>query len=152
MKLALISGAALLATATTAMACPDYTRTGLERAFTGAVLYSGVDFPIVAGGTNSLADCNLPVSGSGYFPSSADFSIDLHEMGAYSLEVTVSGTCDTALLVNTPSVDWFFDDDSAGNLQPTLLLRNIGDGRIDIWVGTYNSEYCDATLHLETWN
>ena len=153
MKLALITGAALLAAASTAMACPDYTsQAGAHQAVSGEQLYAGLDLPVVAGGDNNLADCPMPgVAGAGYFITPPDFRFDLSGMAGYDLEVSVQGECDTALLVNTPSATWVFDDDSAGNLQPYLLLNAVGDGQLDAWVGTYNGEYCNATLHLETW-
>jgi len=152
MKLALLSGAALLAAATSALACPDYSQTGATHEVSGEQLYAGFDLSVVAGGQNNLAECNLPgVSGVGYFITPPDFSFLLSGMAGYDLEVSVQGECDTALLVNTPSATWFFDDDSAGDLQPYLLLNAVGDGQLDAWVGTYNGEYCNATLHLETW-
>jgi len=152
MKLALISGAALLAAATSAMACPDYSQTGDSYEVSGDQLYAGFDLPVVAGGENFLGECDLPgINGAGFFITPPDFSFYLSGMDGYDLEVSVQGDCDTALLVNTPSAVWVFDDDSAGELQPYLLLSGIGDGRLDAWVGTYNGEYCDATIHLETW-
>lgn len=152
MKIALISGAALLAAATTAMACPDYSQTGASYEVSGGQLYSGLDLEVVAGGNNNIANCNIPgVSGSGYFITPPDFSFYLSDMGGYDLEVSVRGDCDTALLVNTPSAQWFYDDDSAGDLQPHLMISGVGDGRLDAWVGTYNGEFCNATIHLETW-
>ena len=152
MKLTLLSAAAFVMAGSAAMACPDYSQTGATFEATGDQLYAGMDFSVVAGGDNNLADCGLPVSGAGYFITPPDFSFLLSGMAGYNLEVTVAGACDTALLVNTPSASWFYDDDSAGDLQPTMLLTNVGDGRLDAWVGIYNGEYCDATLHLETWN
>jgi len=152
MKLALTSGAALLLTAAAALACPDYSQTGASYDVTGEQLYSGFGLAVVAGGDNDLSTCDLPgVSGSGFFITPPDFSFFLSGMDGYDLEVSVQGDCDTALLVNTPSATWFYDDDSAGELQPYLLLNGVGDGRLDAWVGTYNGEYCDANIHLETW-
>ena len=47
--------------------------------------------------------------------------------------------CDTTLLVNTPTTQWYFDDDSRGNLQPLLNIPSSAslNGRLDLWVGTY---------------
>ena len=42
--------------------------------------------------------------------------------GYQRLEIEVEGQCDTTLLVNTPSTQWYFDDDSRGNLQPLLNI------------------------------
>lgn len=152
MKLALITGAAFLAAATTAMACPDYSQTGASYAVSGEQLYAGFDLSVVAGGENNIAHCDLPgIAGAGHFTTPPDFSFTLSGMAGYDLEVSVQGTCDTALLVNTPSATWVFDDDSAGELQPYMLLSGVGDGRLDAWIGTYTGAYCDANIHLETW-
>jgi len=47
-------------------------------------------------------------------------------------------------------VNWFYDDDDNGNLDPRIVLTRPSNGIIDIWVGTYDGEYCDAVLSLET--
>ena len=72
--------------------------------------------------------------------------------GRLEIEVT-SASCDTTLLVNTPNTTWYFDDDSRGNLQPELNIPSSGalNGRLDLWVGTYNGSSCPATVELETW-
>jgi hypothetical protein len=56
------------------------------------------------------------------------------------------------LLINTAEGSWFFDDDSNGNFDPLLELSSAGllDGRVDVWVGTFDGQYCNATLSLET--
>ncbi|WP_071673493.1 hypothetical protein [Nioella nitratireducens] len=152
MKLALFSGAILMAAATSAFACPDYSQTGETYNATGDQLYSGFDLSVTAGGSNSIANCNIPgVSGAGYVVTVPDFSFYLSGMGGYDLEVTAEGSCDTVLLVNTPTGAWLHDDDSAGNLQPTLRINQISDGRLDVWVGSYDGSACPANLHLETW-
>jgi len=71
-------------------------------------------------------------------------------MNGYRLVVSVLSDCDAALLVIRANSQWVYDDDSNGQADPRLELSNLGKGVLDVWVGTYNGEYCDATLTLET--
>ena len=45
-----------------------------------------------------------------------------------------------------------YDDDDNTNSpgDPRISLTRPANGRIDIWVGTYDGSVCDATLNLET--
>ena len=90
------------------------------------------------------------VGTSGYFTTPPDFSFEVTRLQKYSLHVTVTSDCDSALLINTPDNLWFYDDDSNGNLDAFLSLTTVPDGWLDIWIGTYDGNYCDATLTLET--
>ena len=56
----------------------------------------------------------------------------------------------TELLINTGSANWYYDDDDNGNMDPKITLTYPSDGYLDVWVGTYDGQYCDATLRLET--
>lgn len=96
--------------------------------------------------------CGLP--GFGYASQAPQYSFYLSGMDAYRLEMIVNSSCDTTLLVNTADGQWFYDDDSAGNLNPLLNLRggNLLNGRVDVWLGSYSGAACPATLSLETWN
>ena len=73
-------------------------------------------------------------------------------MGRYKLAISVVSRCDAALLINTGSVNWFYDDDDNGNLDPRIVLTRPSNGIIDIWVGTYDGDYCDAVLSMETFS
>lgn len=114
--------------------------------------YSPRSFNIVAGGDNYLPDCGFGSNNVGYFPTTPDFSFDLSNMNGYRLEISVLSNCDAALLVNTADTQWFYDDDSNGQADPRINLsdRQVGNGVLDVWIGTYDGDYCDATLTLET--
>jgi hypothetical protein len=71
-------------------------------------------------------------------------------MGPYTLHIRVVSQCDAALLINTASATWYYDDDANGNLDPLIVLTDPADGFIDIWVGTYDGSFCKAVLELET--
>ncbi len=144
----------LFAMTAAAAACPTYSQTGASYSYTGQQLYSPQSFGVVAGGPNNIRNCNVPgVSRTGYVTTAPDFTFYLSGMDQYYLVADVVSQCDSVLLVNTANATWMFDDDSNGNLDPRLEIRGANNlnGRVDIWVGSYNGTYCDATLNMETW-
>lgn len=137
----------------TVAACPSFAQPGDLYAVTGDELYSPTSLTVQAGGTLDIAGCN--VGGIGFVNEVPHISVVLSGMEGYGrLEIEVDAQCDTTLLVNTPTAQWVFDDDSRGNFQPLLNLPSSDalNGRLDIWVGTYNGSACSATVELETWN
>jgi hypothetical protein len=151
MRLLALSAFACLGFGGAAMACPDATAWGEGYTLYGDSLYSGPEsFPVIAGGRNSMQACGHNY-GEGYFTSTPDFTISLNSMEGYALDIRVVSACDAALLINTGDGRWFYDDDSNGNLDPRIYLTNTVDGYLDVWVGTFDGESCDATLTLETY-
>ncbi|MBC6438470.1 MAG: hypothetical protein GDA52_10140 [Rhodobacteraceae bacterium] len=142
----------LIGLPTIASACPDYSAYGAEYSYTGDQLYQPRSFSVIAGGSNNLRNC--PVREDGYVTTPPDFTFSLRDMGNYRLEIEVESDCDAILLVNSADGSWFYDDDSRGNLDPVINLRGSWhlDGYVDVWVGTFDGEYCDATLEIETWD
>jgi len=149
---------ALIATlgfGTTAVACPDFNIQAVESyQATGGQLRQPRSFNVVAGGENYIWNCPSirpgTDQGAGYFTSQPDFSFTLSGMGGLRLVVSAISNCDSALLINTSSANWYYDDDDNGNLDPRIVLTRPVDGRIDVWMGTYDGEYCDAQLRMET--
>ncbi|PHQ78903.1 MAG: hypothetical protein COB65_13305 [Thalassobium sp.] len=140
---------------TAAMACPDYTLWGNETyRLTGQQMYQEQAYRVTAGGQNYIWDCrNIRPgtdTGAGFFTTAPDFSFEISGMGGYQLAISVVSRCDSALLINTSSANWYYDDDDNGNLDPRIVLTRPANGILDVWVGTYDGEYCDAVLSLET--
>ncbi|MFO6466225.1 hypothetical protein ACK8OR_17690 [Jannaschia sp. KMU-145] len=157
LKLITCAAAALLAGATVVAACPDWRQNGAVGRFSGADLWEPRLFDITAGGTNNLrAQCGSIYKslksdrGDGYFPTPPDFTIETPGMSGYTLEIAVVSECDSALLVNTPAGNWYYDDDDNGNLDAKITLTSPSSGILDIWVGTHDGQFCDAELRLET--
>ena len=143
--------------ASVAAACPNYDLSpGASYNVSGQQLYSPQTYDVVAGGENDVWQCpNVTPgtdTGAGYFTSAPDFSFGLSGMAGYQLVLSVVSACDSALLINTASANWYYDDDDNGNLDPRIDLTRPVDGRIDVWIGTYDGEYCDAQLQLETFD
>lgn len=142
--------ALFIASAGAAAACPDFTQSAVASySTTGSDLFMPEIYAVRAGGQYSLQNCGL-IDGTGYFIEQPDFSFNLSEMASYRLEVSVVSDCDSALLINTSSGQWMYDDDGNGNLDPKIAIARPGDGRIDVWIGTYDGEFCDAELKMET--
>ncbi|SDW72363.1 hypothetical protein [Roseicitreum antarcticum] len=152
-----IAVAALFVSASSALACPDYTLWGNETyEVTGDQLYTPRSFSVVAGGDTNLERCRIrsPTwNGAmpGFVISKPDFSITVRGVAGYELEFRTVSSCDTVLLINTAGANWYFDDDDNGNADAKIrLTRPSGDGIYDVWIGTYNGDYCDAQLIVET--
>lgn len=138
-------------------ACPNYNLSpAAAYDVSGDYLYTARGYDVVAGGDNYVWDCpNVTPgtdTGAGYFPSAPDFSFGMVGMSKFTLEVRVVSECDAALLINTASANWYYDDDDNGNLDPKITLTRPLDGRIDVWIGTFDGEYCNAQLQLETFD
>lgn len=65
------------------------------------------------------------------------------------LYVSAASDVDTLLLVNAPDGGWWCDDDSAGNLDPGLVIDDARDGVYDIYVATFSpGETSTATVYI----
>jgi hypothetical protein len=133
--------------------CPNPNMQGAPITTSGSDLYGPDTYQTNAVGGAELSACGLP--GSGYASATPNFSLFLSGMQDYGrLEIEVDSSCDTTLLVRDVFGQWHFDDDSGGNLTPTLNLTNMAalNGRVDVWVGTYGNQTCPASVEFETWN
>ena len=143
----------LMLAAGSAWACPDITEYGDTYEFTGKQLYSEKRFSVRAGGEYSISECGIrPESdrGRGFVISPPDFTFRVEGMAPYQLVLSVVSECDSVLLINTASQNWYYDDDDNGNLDARIVLTRPADGWLDVWVGTHDGAYCDAVLSLET--
>lgn len=141
--------------ATPAAACPDFNVSAVEGyQATGGQLRQPRTFNVVAGGENYIWNCPAiepgTDQGAGYFTTQPDFSFALNDMDGLRLVISAISECDSALLINTSSANWYYDDDDNGNLDPRIVLTQPVDGRIDVWMGTYDGQYCGAELRMET--
>jgi hypothetical protein len=68
--------------------------------------------------------------------------------GALPLSFYVQSKVDTTLLIHMPIGGYVADDDSGGNLNPLITLKNPPSGRYDIWVGTFNDTAAPAVLSI----
>ncbi len=140
-----------------AFACPDYNLAPTEYySASGDTLYQAQQFSVTAGGEFDLSRCRnvRPQTdrGRGFVTANPDFSFDLSHMGRYRLEISTVSDCDSVLLINSGSGNWYYDDDDNGNLDARITLTRPANGRIDIWVGTQDGAFCNSNLYLETFD
>jgi hypothetical protein len=65
------------------------------------------------------------------------------------LFLSAASDVDTLLLVNAPDGGWWCDDDSAGNLDPGLVIDDARNGVYDIYVATFSpGETATATVYV----
>jgi len=107
--------------------------------------------PLTAGGTIDLSRC---ISGAwGYVIQRPDYRLNFtNSAGHRSLTFSLySNATDTVLLVNDANGNWYFDDDSAGNLNSQVTIVNPPSGQYDVWTGSYNrSSNNPATLWIQS--
>ncbi len=70
--------------------------------------------------------------------------------GAAPLYLAATSSADAVMVVNTPDGRWLCDDDSAGQLNPGLMITGPAAGRYDIWVGVYNESEAPAQLTISS--
>jgi hypothetical protein len=144
MRKIILAAALLCAAPLAAMACPVVTPGVQQVSISSADLQNPYRLPVVAGGDINLGACGYP---GGYVIANPDFSFYVTGVnGPMQFSVDSPG-CDTVLLVHTADAGFYYDDDSSGDLMP-YLEAVVYDGRVDVWVGTYGGNYCDAQIVL----
>lgn len=133
--------------------CPDPFASGPPLTFAGSDLANPTAyiFQATGGGQNRLIDCPGDI-GFGTASVAPQATINLVQAAGMDLMIEADGgSCDTTLLVRGTDGQWYFDDDSAGNLQPSLTVPAMAlNGPIGVWVGTFSGDNCDATVTFQT--
>lgn len=144
MRTATFVSVALAATVISGMAvaCPQGATNGIiaanlspDRLREGEILHSGFGiWPEV-----SFAECGVGAAGYGRDIADLSFNISIWSDQLNELVITAEGNCDTVLLVNDPTGQWHFDDDSGGNMQPRIVISNPPRDMTyyDVYVGSY---------------
>ena len=103
---------------------------------------------------NSIATSTVSRSCAGYVSAAPDLRL-FWEGDSSLLRIYFESTFgeDTILLINDPYGDWYCDDDSNGDLQPSISFRRPVEGQYDIWVGTYGEdETTRGSLYITEFN
>lgn len=123
--------------------CPDWSLGGAELRLTAGQTEQR---SVVAGGSISMFSNQCGYDAHGYVAQAPDFTLYFDPQGVVStLDISVTGQCDETLLVNDPGTNWLFNDDS-DSLHPRITIGDAVAGRYDIWVGTFGSSTCQATI------
>jgi hypothetical protein len=132
-----------------AQSCPDVGLTGQAINQSAGALTGGMPFPVVAGGNIDISLCS-EVPGGGFVAQAPDFELSLSGSAGMDLQLSVTAGCDATLLVNDALGAWQYADDNDGTTNPRMVLSGAQDGTYDIWIGTFSSATCDATLNVQT--
>lgn len=129
--------------------CPSYAVPGQPISHSSDEVYAPQNHSVIAGGNIDLASCGS-VPGHGNIIERPDFTMTYDAQGrGRALELRVDAACDTVLLVNGATAQWYFNDDTNG-LNPAIRLQDAPSGQYDIWVGTFGNATCSATLTVES--
>jgi hypothetical protein len=134
-----------------AQACPDWQPGGQQISTDAETAWAPQSFAATAGGTLNLTACtSLP--GVGNVSPTPTFTLAYDDRGmGRDLDLRVMAqNCDTTLLINDASAQWHFNDDEDASFNPRIRLPAAGSGRYDVWLGTFGSQTCQATLIVET--
>ena len=103
-------------------------------------------YDVKSGG--SINASSLGNSCAGYIADAPDFQFTFSP-GILALWISVISSVDTTLVINTPNGSWICDDDSGGDLDPSIKFKAPASGVYDVWIGTYSStSIYDATLYI----
>lgn len=152
----LLISAAFACTAAAATACPSWNNSGQYDSMSGRGLSGGgQSYSVVAGGSERLRGCGIRFgsdSGDGSVARDPDFTFEINGLSGRQLVFSTYSDCDSVLLINTGTATWYYDDDdnTSSYLDARIILTRPQDGRFDVWVGTHDGSYCDATLNVQT--
>lgn len=148
--LAVLATALLTGAPALAQACPDWQLSGTLFSTDATEAWTPQRHAVTAGGPLNLAQCGS-VPGYGYMTQAPSFTItyDAQDRGL-DLDFRVEAQCDTLMLINDSGAAWHFNDDEDGTLNPRLRLAAAPSGVYDVWVGTFGTGSCPATLVVES--
>lgn len=133
--------AAPLTAAQDVSADPTYGDVFLDEGFTPDPHATG----LLAGGS---VEVDLPGCSYGTVSDAPDVDLYYTTSGGSDLYIYAVSGDDTTILVNTPDGAWTCDDDSYGDGDPIVVIRDAPAGLYDIWVGTYGDDLAEATLFI----
>lgn len=155
MRLFILTVLSVIGLAGAAQACPNWNLNPSYGSYNLSLgqLRQGQSLSLLAGGDKYVWNCpNVNPqtdTGAGYFTSQPDARFFVNGIEGNRLIISVRSNCDSALLINTGTATWYYDDDDLGNLDPQIVLTRPRSGQIDVWVGTYDGQTCDAVLYMQ---
>lgn len=145
--------AALLISVSALPAAAQSLNTGANGVYGQVRLQSGFEpdphsVSVQAGGTIDAATA-AGANCTGMIAQRPDFTLR-YRAGGLPLYISATSDGDTTIAVRGPDGAWHCDDDSAGNLNPVVHIASPGNGRYQIWVGTFGdgSTSTPAMLHI----
>jgi hypothetical protein len=98
---------------------------------------------VLSGGNINVGNLNLCYDCTGYAASAPDLRLywsgDSDDLSIFF--VADNNSSDATLIINTPDGTWIGNDDyNSITLNPGVSLYGFGEGRYDIWVGSFSAE------------
>lgn len=123
----------------------------LEATFASLSLSSGfvpdpATVSVIAGG--GVDASNLGNGCNGMIGNAPDVQLAWSNSGGSRLTIDVISGVDATLVINMPDGSWICDDDSGGDFEPEIILRNAPSGIYDIWVGQIGGTGASALLSI----
>jgi len=95
---------------------------------------------VTSGGGIDASQAQLGSGCVGFLTRQPDFRITLTGNDDFlRIYATSNSNDDITLVVNSSNGQWICNDDSYGGTNPSVDLRNVRGGQIDVWVGSYRS-------------
>jgi hypothetical protein len=131
-------------------ACPAFHNKDKHLHLTARQLATPRIAEVRAGGSVLLGQCpDLP--GTGNIPFDPSVSIlYVADRKRMDLEFRTEGSCDTVLLLRSPSGRWHFDDDNGQGHNARIRVAAPPEGRWEIWVGSQAGMACTTRLAIQT--
>jgi serine/threonine protein kinase len=100
---------------------------------------------ILAGGSVNLSDYGF----TGYVAQTPDYELNFSAGSSTDPLIIKVGEAegDTVILVRTPGGQWEYNDDFE-DVNAGIRFDNPESGTYKIWVGSYNNEFVQSTLHI----
>ncbi len=144
----------VLTSATSTMACPDYTAAADQTA-----TYSADDLYVYGGGFGTIAsgDFDLAACGQGQGFANRQPDVRFNVTGAGNNHTIIwagpnSGNCNLVMLVRSANGSWFYNDDyQQGSNSPAIVLSGAAhiNGTVNVWVGRrYSGHGCNTSISL----
>lgn len=107
---------------------------------------------VIAGGNVDVSSALAGTSCTGYAAGAPDIRMHFsgNSAGLKVYFVAEDLNQDATLIVNTPDGSWHCNDDAhGGTLNPLVDIGDGGEGRYDIWIGSYRAgQYIRGELHF----
>lgn len=130
--------------------CPNPDIVGPSLTLVGAQLLSPQAYVAQVGGQHEVDGCPA-IDGWGYASEAPSFTLFMSQMDAFTFTAEMVSDCDPTLIIRDAFGQWHFNDDGPDGMQPQLQVNGASlNGRVDIWVGSFDGTTCEGTIIFRT--
>lgn len=142
--------------AAAAAECPDPFALAAQSSATGPDLIVPQRWDVRAGGDLAIPcegwrEAGVILNGAeGFLPAAPTRLFDLSGLGPHILVVRAYAVCDPVLAVQGGDGLWYLGEENGSAREVTLW--GASDGILKVWVGSGDTNGCDAQIELETYD